>query len=149
MNCCFRNQTRNVSVLTKARYKHKKCFSLSQQLLQRKLSLKASKSSSILTKIICNKSLHRDSDVSENGEKKPLALKWYTCGPTVYDQAHLGHARNYVSTDVIRRILENHFSIPTDFALGITDIDDKIITRAKENGTLMIICFTDHCTQFK
>jgi cysteinyl-tRNA synthetase len=32
-------------------------------------------------------------------------LSWYSCGPTVYDSTHLGHARTYVCTDVIRRIL--------------------------------------------
>lgn len=37
------------------------------------------------------------------------ALTWYTCGPTVYDQAHLGHARSYVSIDIIRRIIGTCF----------------------------------------
>ena len=36
----------------------------------------------------------------------PRVLQWYSCGPTVYDAAHLGHARTYVSADVIRRILQ-------------------------------------------
>lgn len=33
-------------------------------------------------------------------------VKWYTCGPTVYDAAHLGHARAYVTFDIIRRIMQ-------------------------------------------
>ena len=61
-------------------------------------------------------------------------LKWYSCGPTVYDSAHLGHARTYVSLDVIRRILTDYFRFDITFALGITDVDDKIIARARERG---------------
>jgi len=45
-------------------------------------------------------------------------ITWYSCGPTVYDDAHLGHARTYVSTDIIRRILINHFNCKLHFALG-------------------------------
>jgi cysteinyl-tRNA synthetase len=44
----------------------------------------------------------------------------------------LGHARTYVATDIIRRILTDHFGLTIDFAMGITDIDDKIINRCKE-----------------
>ncbi|KAK0721972.1 hypothetical protein B0T26DRAFT_800831 [Lasiosphaeria miniovina] len=36
-------------------------------------------------------------------------VTWYACGPTVYEDAHLGHAKNYVSTDVIRRIMRDYF----------------------------------------
>ncbi len=62
------------------------------------------------------------------------ALTWYACGPTVYDSAHLGHARTYVATDIIRRIITDHFGHTIEFAMGITDIDDKIINRCKEQG---------------
>lgn len=61
-------------------------------------------------------------------------LKWYSCGPTVYDSAHLGHARTYVSLDIIRRILTDYFRYDITYALGITDVDDKIIARARERG---------------
>ena len=57
--------------------------------------------------------------------------KWYACGPTVYDRAHLGHARAYVSQDIIRRIIERQFGISFFLVMGVTDIDDKIIQRAK------------------
>ncbi|CBJ27917.1 Cysteinyl-tRNA Synthetase [Ectocarpus siliculosus] len=75
-----------------------------------------------------------------NGCLEPLPdpstgmLKWYSCGPTVYDSAHLGHARTYVSLDVIRRVLTDYFRFDVTYALGITDVDDKIIARARENG---------------
>lgn len=55
------------------------------------------------------------------------AMHWYMCGPTVYDSAHLGHASCYVRFDIIRRILEDHFRVPIIQALGLTDIDDKVI----------------------
>ena len=63
----------------------------------------------------------------ENGK-----LTVYICGPTVYDQPHLGHARTYLSLDVIRRILKNYFKIDTEVVMNVTDIDDKIIRRTKE-----------------
>jgi len=51
---------------------------------------------------------------------------WYACGPTVYDDAHLGHARNYVSTDIIRRIMRDYFKFDVNFVMNITDVDDKV-----------------------
>lgn len=60
-------------------------------------------------------------------------IKWYTCGPTVYDVAHLGHARCYITFDIIRRILENYFGYDIEYVMNITDIDDKIIKRARSN----------------
>ncbi|XP_055907120.1 cysteine--tRNA ligase, mitochondrial [Eupeodes corollae] len=70
----------------------------------------------------------------------PLVLKnkhiatWYTCGPTVYDSSHLGHASCYVKLDIIQRIMRDHFKINLVTAMNITDIDDKIIKRSHESG---------------
>ncbi|KAI9038131.1 cysteine--tRNA ligase [Aspergillus affinis] len=58
-------------------------------------------------------------------------VSWYACGPTVYDIGHLGHARNYVSTDIIRRIMMHYFGYNVNFVMNITDIDDKIIIKAR------------------
>ncbi|MDP2439798.1 MAG: cysteine--tRNA ligase [archaeon] len=58
---------------------------------------------------------------------------WYICGPTVYDVSHLGHARNYVSFDIIRRVMEDYFGYNIFFVMNITDIDDKIINRSWQN----------------
>lgn len=69
---------------------------------------------------------------NQSGIKQPLT--WYSCGPTIYDHAHIGHARTYVCTDIIRRILEDYFQINVRFAMGMTDIDDKIITKGIEKG---------------
>ncbi|KAM0523255.1 hypothetical protein ACHAPE_001750 [Trichoderma viride] len=66
-------------------------------------------------------------------------VSWYACGPTVYDKSHLGHARNYVSTDIIRRILTHYFGFKLNFVMNITDIDDKqIIIKARRQRLLEI-----------
>lgn len=62
----------------------------------------------------------------------PDTISWYSCGPTVYDDAHLGHARNYVTTDIIRRILRDYFGFKVRFVMNITDVDDKIILRGRQ-----------------
>ncbi|KAI1089453.1 tRNA synthetases class I (C) catalytic domain-containing protein [Rostrohypoxylon terebratum] len=63
-------------------------------------------------------------------------VSWYACGPTVYDQSHLGHARNYVSTDIIRRILLHYFGFDVKFVMNFTDVDDKIIIKARRQRLL-------------
>lgn len=63
----------------------------------------------------------------------PRLVTWYTCGPTVYDDAHMGHARAYLTFDIIRRIMEDYFGYPILYQMNITDIDDKIIQRARVN----------------
>ncbi|THH17870.1 hypothetical protein EW146_g3010 [Bondarzewia mesenterica] len=60
-------------------------------------------------------------------------VKWYNCGPTVYDASHMGHARNYVTQDILRRIVTDYFGYDVHFVMNITDIDDKIILRARQN----------------
>ncbi|KAF8070794.1 tRNA synthetases class I (C) catalytic domain-containing protein [Lyophyllum atratum] len=60
-------------------------------------------------------------------------VKWYNCGPTVYDASHMGHARNYVTQDFLRRIMTDYFGYDVHFVMNITDIDDKIIIRARQN----------------
>lgn len=59
------------------------------------------------------------------------SLRFYVCGPTVYDHAHIGHARTYISMDITFRILTGYFKLPITFAMNITDIDDKIIDKMK------------------
>ncbi len=60
-------------------------------------------------------------------------IKMYVCGPTVYDSAHLGHARAAVTFDVIERFL-SHLGYEVTYVRNFTDIDDKIINRANETG---------------
>ena len=61
----------------------------------------------------------------------PPQVNIYTCGVTVYDKCHIGHARSLYIFDVIRRYLE-YKKFQVNFVRNITDIDDKIINRANE-----------------
>lgn len=67
---------------------------------------------------------------------KGRVVRWYVCGPTVYDDAHMGHARAYLTFDIMRRIMEDYFGYPVLYQMNITDIDDKIIHRARVNRLL-------------
>jgi len=58
-------------------------------------------------------------------------VTWYSCGPTVYDHAHMGHARSYISFDILRRVIRDYFKYDIYFVQNVTDIDDKIIKRAR------------------
>ena len=60
-------------------------------------------------------------------------VSMYVCGPTVYDDIHIGNARTFLSFDVIRRWLVARGYEDT-FAQNLTDVDDKIINRANERG---------------
>ena len=60
-------------------------------------------------------------------------IRMYVCGMTVYDYCHIGHARVLVSFDVITRYLRAQ-GYDVEYVRNITDIDDKIIKRANENG---------------
>jgi cysteinyl-tRNA synthetase len=60
-------------------------------------------------------------------------VTWYSCGPTVYDASHMGHARSYITFDILRRVLADYFGYDIFFVMNITDIDDKIIKRARQN----------------
>jgi len=63
----------------------------------------------------------------------PGAVRMYVCGMTVYDLCHLGHARVFVVFDMVTRWLRAS-GYQVDYVRNITDIDDKIIKRAQENG---------------
>ncbi len=64
---------------------------------------------------------------------EPGKIRLYVCGMTVYDYCHIGHARVMVSFDVITRYLR-HAGYDVEYVRNITDVDDKIIKRAAENG---------------
>jgi len=63
----------------------------------------------------------------------PKTTRMYVCGVTVYDYCHIGHARSALVFDVIRRYLE-HSGYRVEFVKNFTDVDDKIIKRANEQG---------------
>ncbi|MGB9659483.1 MAG: cysteine--tRNA ligase [Nitrososphaerales archaeon] len=60
-------------------------------------------------------------------------VRMFVCGPTVYDFSHLGHARTYIAYDVIARWLR-YRGFDLFYLMNITDIDDKIIKRARERN---------------
>ena len=60
-------------------------------------------------------------------------VRMYVCGPTVYADAHIGHAMSAIVFDMIRRYLE-YIGYEVTYVTNFTDVDDKIIVRAKETG---------------
>ncbi len=65
--------------------------------------------------------------------REPGIVKMYVCGLTVYDHSHIGHARSLIVFDLMRRYLE-YSGFKVTYVQNITDIDDRIINRANENG---------------
>ncbi len=77
-----------------------------------------------------------DTLAGEKVEFRPIVpgkVGLYACGPTVYDHAHLGHARCYVVWDVVVRHLRAR-GLEVKYVRNFTDVDDKIISRANERG---------------
>lgn len=60
-------------------------------------------------------------------------VKMYVCGPTVYDNAHLGHARCYITWDVLYRYLKFR-GYDVTYCRNVTDVDDKILKKAEKEG---------------
>ena len=80
--------------------------------------------------LVYNSQTHRKEELKPIEEGK---IRMYVCGPTVYDQIHIGNARTFLSFDVIRRYLM-YKGYQVTFAQNLTDVDDKIINRANEQG---------------
>ena len=76
---------------------------------------------------------------SKTRVKEPLAtleegrVKMYTCGPTVYDYAHVGNFRAFLTYDVLKRALQ-YFGWDVDHVCNLTDVDDKIIQRCERDN---------------
>ena len=80
--------------------------------------------------LVYNSQTHRKEELVPIEEGK---IRMYVCGPTVYDQIHIGNARTFLSFDVIRRYLM-YKGYQVTFAQNLTDVDDKIINRANDQG---------------
>jgi len=65
--------------------------------------------------------------------QRPGEVGMYTCGPTVYDYAHIGNYRTFVFQDILRRFLKLR-GFKLNHVMNLTDVDDRIITRAAEAG---------------
>ena len=80
--------------------------------------------------LVYNSQTHKKEELTPIEEGK---IRMYVCGPTVYDQIHIGNARTFLAFDVIRRYLM-YKGYAVTFAQNLTDVDDKIINRANEEG---------------
>lgn len=80
--------------------------------------------------LVYNSQTHRKQELETI---EPGKIRMYVCGPTVYDQIHIGNGRTFLSFDVIRRYLI-YKGYEVTFAQNLTDVDDKIINRANEQG---------------
>lgn len=67
---------------------------------------------------------------------KNKTVSVYACGVTPYDDAHLGHIRNYTTLDIVVRILRDFFKFKVRLVMNVTDVDDKIILRARQRHLL-------------
>ena len=77
-----------------------------------------------------------NSYTNQTEEFKPIEenkVKMYVCGPTVYDNAHLGHARCYITWDVLYRYLKFK-GYDVTYCRNVTDVDDKILKKAEKEG---------------
>lgn len=83
-----------------------------------------------MTLMIYN-TLTREKEAFETLE--PGRVRMYVCGPTVYDEAHVGHAMSSIVFDIIRRYLE-YKGYEVRHVMNFTDVDDKIIARAQKAG---------------
>ncbi|WP_438449168.1 cysteine--tRNA ligase [Gorillibacterium sp. sgz5001074] len=76
--------------------------------------------------------MHRAKETFEPLE--PGKVRMYVCGPTVYNYIHIGNARPVIFFDVVRRYLE-YTGYRVTYVVNVTDVDDKMIRRAQEEGT--------------
>lgn len=76
-------------------------------------------------------SLTRNKELFKPINDKKIGM--YSCGPTVYNYAHIGNFRAYIFSDLVRRVLED-FGYEVKLIMNLTDVDDKTIKNSKENG---------------
>ena len=96
------------------------------------------------TNLLCAKNVRRNEDTMKiyntlsrrKEEFQPLEegkVKMYVCGPTVYNLIHIGNARPMIVFDTVRRYLE-YKGYDVNYVSNFTDVDDKIIKKALEEG---------------
>ncbi len=71
--------------------------------------------------------------VTEKNVDTVNSVRIYLCGVTVYDESHIGHARTIIVFDTLRRYLESN-GVKVNLVQNFTDVDDKIINRAKKEN---------------
>ena len=75
-------------------------------------------------------------------------VRMYTCGPTVYDYAHIGNYRTFVFQDILRRFLRSR-SMRMNHVMNLTDVDDRIIQNAAEKGISIFDYTAQYIAAFK
>ena len=78
----------------------------------------------------------------------PPTVRIYACGPTVYDRAHIGNFRYFVTTDLLRRSLK-HLDYGVHEVMNVTDVDDRIIQRAQGAGMDLASFTARHIASFE
>ncbi len=78
---------------------------------------------------------------------QPDVVLMYVCGPTVYDKAHVGHAMSTLVYDIIRRYLE-YSNLEVRHVMNYTDVDDKVIIRAREMGVEPLDLAEEHIKEY-
>jgi cysteinyl-tRNA synthetase len=87
----------------------------------------------VMTQIKLRNSMTRTTEVFSPID--PQNVRMYLCGPTVYDRAHIGNARNVIMFDVLFRLLRHVYGVDhVTYVRNFTDVDDKINARAAESG---------------
>ena len=94
--------------------------------------------------LVYNTQLHKKVELTPI---EPGKIRMYVCGPTVYDQIHVGNGRTFLAFDVIRRYL-TYKGYQVAFAQNLTDVDDKIIKRANEQGRTAAEVATEFSDKF-
>jgi len=96
--------------------------------------------------ILLYDSVKKQKIVFESQEENKVVI--YVCGPTVYDDAHLGHARSAIVFDLLHRVLKAN-AYEVTFAKNFTDIDDKIIKKMKQSGKSLEEVTTYYINSYK
>ena len=77
----------------------------------------------------------------------PNNVRMYLCGPTVYDRAHIGNARNVIMFDVLFRLLRQVYGTDhVTYVRNFTDVDDKINARAASSGAIFRTSLQKQCS---
>ena len=92
--------------------------------------------------ILFYNSLTREKEVFKPINANEVGM--YSCGPTVYNYAHIGNFRAYIFSDLLRRVLED-YGYNVKLVMNLTDVDDKTIKNSKENH----ISLNDYTKKYK
>ncbi|MCH7940164.1 MAG: cysteine--tRNA ligase [Candidatus Marinimicrobia bacterium] len=79
---------------------------------------------------------------------EPGVVRLYTCGPTVYDTAHIGNFRTFIFEDLLKRYLK-YSGLKVRHVMNVTDVDDRTIERAAEEGQTLAELTGRYCAQFQ